>query len=626
LNVAKPHLRQSISDALNRIGEADGAEAFGQSATQLLSALGYASQKTLQLPTQPEAFARELGSLLASASTLDAARASLNDWSSVSFLFQLTDDELPALAAGQQSFFVGGGMQPHQIESFVFLALDLKHGAWSRSRLAQITRELNRLFPMPAVLLFRHADANLQAQMSVAVIHRRANKRDATRDVIESKVSIIKDVNLKAPHAAHLRILESLALSEVDDKFVPASFDALYKAWLNVLNVKALNDRFYKDLADWYYWAVLASTGVTFPPGQSLEDSTDPATKGRPTVALIRLLTRLIFVWFLKEKGLIPAALFDAKELAKLLVDAPDAHNNGRTGNYYQAILQNLFFATLNTETTDEDESGNKQRVWREASGPKRLEKYLIHTVYRYKSAFKDPDAAIALFRSVPFLNGGLFECLDKLVTPADLARNPDLASLVVHEGKQTVLRVDGFSERPENPLHIPNEIFFSDGKEVPELNTVFDTKTASTNHADYSKSSRATSSPSKKTPRLKKRLRSTLSFWAKSLKTCSRVTTRTPKRLLAKKAARSTHRAKWSTTWSTRRSWLIWSTALLLPMRAAPQSIRLPGAPSTKCSNWGPVQVIWTLNQVNRTSKRRLNPKSLPTPNHPSRRACAMP
>ncbi len=77
--MAKPHLRQSINDALNRIGEADGAAAFGQSATQLLSALGYASQKTLQLPTQPDAFASELGSLLASASTLDAARASLAD-------------------------------------------------------------------------------------------------------------------------------------------------------------------------------------------------------------------------------------------------------------------------------------------------------------------------------------------------------------------------------------------------------------------------------------------------------------------------------------------------------------------------------------------------------------------
>ena len=73
----------------------------------------------------------------------------------------------------------------------------------------------------------------------------------------------------------------------------------------------------------------------------------------------------------------------------------------------------------------DEDEDGNKQRVWRAPAGPKRLDKYLIHTAYRYKGDFKDPDAALALFRKVPFLNGGLFECLDKLVTPEDIKREP---------------------------------------------------------------------------------------------------------------------------------------------------------------------------------------------------------
>jgi hypothetical protein len=44
-------------------------------------------------------------------------------------------------------------------------------------------------------------------------------------------------------------------------------------------------------------------------------------------------------------------------------------------------------------------------------------------------------------------------------------------------EGNQTVLRVDGFSERPENPLHIPNELFFGDGTDEVDLNDVFGTK-----------------------------------------------------------------------------------------------------------------------------------------------------
>ena len=467
--------RQLILDALQAIAEATKAAALPDATRQLLSALGYASQKTLNLPSAPNEFAAELAGLLGEGRALNPERAGIADWRSAAFLFQLTDDELPALAAGQQSFFATGGMRAHQIESFVFIALDLNAGSWSRTRLALMTREINRIFPMPAILLFRHPDANDLPLLSIAVIHRRVNKRDALRDVIESKVSVIKDVNLQHPHAAHLRILESLCITAVDDKFVPSTFDALYIAWLKVLNVKALNDKFYGELAQWYYWAVLQETGVQFPPGQPVDDSNDPATNGRPTVAMIRLLTRVIFVWFLKEKGLVPAELFDLQALANILKHPPNEHAG--ESNFYKAILQNLFFATLNTETVDENGIAANLRTWREQTGPKRMDEYLIHTVYRYKSHFKDSDAAIALFRQVPFLNGGLFECLDKLVSPADLKRNPALTDRIVREGKQTVLRVDGFSERPENLLCVPNELFFSDGKEGVDLNTVFDTR-----------------------------------------------------------------------------------------------------------------------------------------------------
>lgn len=464
-------LRARIEAALQATTKGD----LRTSTLQLLSTLGYASNKTVDWPTQPKAFSNELDALLGDSKRLNAEAACLADWLSVSFLFQLTNDELPALAAGQMSFFSDTGVQPYQIESFIFLAVDLKAGNWSRTRLARITREINRLFPMPVLVLFRHPGHEQEPMLSLAVINRRAHKRDTTRDVMDGKISIIKDIDLRTPHAAHVRILESMALKQVSTKFVPSSFSELYKAWIDVLDVKALNERFYKELADWYYWALRAETGVCFPKGQPLDDSHDPATTGRPSVAMIRLLTRLIFVWFLKEKRLVPGELFDEKALANLLCIPP--HQQQREGNYYKAVLQNLFFATLNTETNAEDEDGNKQRVWREESGPKRLDKYLIHTVYRYKKEFKAPDEAIGLFRKVPFLNGGLFECLDKLVTDEELNRDHELAALVVSEGRQTVLRVDGFSERTENPLYVPNELFFSDGKEGVDLNDVYQTK-----------------------------------------------------------------------------------------------------------------------------------------------------
>ena len=85
---------------------------------------------------------------------------------------------------------------------------------------------------------------------------------------------------------------------------------------------------------------------------------------------------------------------------------------------------------------------------------------YNITSLYRYKRYFRDPDAALRLFETIPFLNGGLFECLDK--------PDPDDA--------ETILRIDGFSDREDNPLSVPNELFFSEPQAV-NLNAVYGTK-----------------------------------------------------------------------------------------------------------------------------------------------------
>ena len=56
-----------------------------------------------------------------------------------------------------------------------------------------------------------------------------------------------------------------------------------------------------------------------------------------------------------------------------------------------------------------------------------------------------DPDAALRLFESIPFLNGGLFECLDKPVGAISESRP--------HE---KILRIDGFSDREGQPASSP--------------------------------------------------------------------------------------------------------------------------------------------------------------------------
>ena len=302
--------------------------------------------------------------------------------------------------------------------------------------------------------------------LSLAVIDRRVHLRDASREVLDSRITVIKDVCSADPHRAHLDILAGLAFVNLGERHRPGNFRELYDAWITALSIQALNKEFYTKLAHWYFWAVKQ---VQFPQGGGAD-----ANK-RHAIAVIRLLTRLIFVWFVKEKGLIPPALFDRRRLRELLKDDPVT--NPEAGNYYLAILQNLFFATLNVKTGTEEQEARPRRRWasENKSGGQRGH-YLIASVYRHKELFKDPDAGLALFSTIPFLNGGLFECLDRELTDQDFQRNPELRALAVKEGSGWVLRVDGFSRRKDAQAMVPNKLFF-DGEPEADLNADLGTK-----------------------------------------------------------------------------------------------------------------------------------------------------
>ena len=207
-------------------------------------------------------------------------------------------------------------------------------------------------------------------------------------------------------------------------------------------SVEALTKQFYKDLFDWYQWAVDPASGVYFPNNTSTEDDDreDIETK------IIRMITRIMFVWFIKQKDLVPDKIFDADFLSTILKDFnPESKE---VGNYYNAILQNLFFATLNRAI--EDEQGNKRRF---ATNVKKD----IKTLYRYPEMFKiSEDEVVKMFSEVPFLNGGLFECLDKTKTI---------------DGVEQAYNYDGFSRndkkfadgRYRNRAVVPNILFFDE-------------------------------------------------------------------------------------------------------------------------------------------------------------------
>ncbi len=203
--------------------------------------------------------------------------------------------------------------------------------------------------------------------------------------------------------------------------------------------VDQLTKEFYSELSDWYFWAL---TRVRFP------DDEEKNEEKRNATMTIRLITRLIFVWFLKKKNIIPECLFEKTAVDEWL------NNSDSTGStYYKAVLQNLFFATLNFDPKE----GQRGFVeW----GKKGVLGYRYLRFFKRDAAEKFLDAC----KDIPFLNGGLFENLDKQPTSS----NP--------------VRIDCFSNLKENEprLAVPDDLFFSQ-EQIVNLSAFYDDKRKST-------------------------------------------------------------------------------------------------------------------------------------------------
>jgi hypothetical protein len=197
----------------------------------------------------------------------------------------------------------------------------------------------------------------------------------------------------------------------------------------DAFDVEQVTKAFYKELANWYFWAL---RHVRFPKDAPKESD------GHDHIGVIRMITRLIFCWFVKEKGLISGELFAQRRLDELLDGFAPEKDTRKDSVFYKAILQNLFFATLNTEMD--------KRGW-----VKDEQNFMAHSLYRYRDLFQKPGEALALFKNIPFLNGGLFECLDK-----DLGDN----------ARPRYVRIDGFSRRSDSQPVVPDFLFFGSERE----------------------------------------------------------------------------------------------------------------------------------------------------------------
>ena len=432
--------------------KAFGSKNFSEAGINLFSTLGY--DTSLQAPLDDKTYQDFKETYIEgspNAERFNEEKALVENWKSIDILFQLTNDSFT-----NQATLFEPSVNPYDPQSYLCFAIELNNSEYSKSHIANITREVNKLFSIPIIIIFKYVEC-----ITLAIINRRVNKRNSDRDVLE-KVTLIKDIFFEKPHRAHIEILFDMSLPQLSVEYQINNFDSLHKAWSEVLDTQTLNKRFYTELSNWYFWAIktVVYPGYEYEAERNSLFTKEEKLREHNAKNLIRLLTRLLFVWFIKEKDLIPDELFDEKSIKNLITSfEPEKFYRFEDIDvesksiYYKAILQNLFFASLNAE--------HGKRAFR-IDGQNQNATSLM----RYQRYHKNPEAFVKLIESkVPFMNGGLFECLDH---QDDELKGKKGGAVIDYE--------DGFSDRKDNELFVPDYVFF--GKEIKvDLSSEYDDK-----------------------------------------------------------------------------------------------------------------------------------------------------
>lgn len=246
----------------------------------------------------------------------------------------------------------------------------------TRSQLAEITRAFNRTFPYtPVTIIFKYDNL-----ISFANSERIQYKQEWREGEKIGKVTMLKDVNTQNPHSAHKKILYGLTINrqKID------SFKLLYNYWQSVFSLQALNNQFYSDLQDWFYYA---SQNIKLPYKPDYINEKENIKN-----FLVRLLARTMFCWFVKEKGLIKTELLELNDWQQnkyKLTNDIDDKNFLESNSYYRGILQNIFFNALNQK----EKKSTKDFGW---------------------TKYWNPDFKVEWLTNIPYLNGGIFDKLDE--------------------------------------------------------------------------------------------------------------------------------------------------------------------------------------------------------------------
>jgi hypothetical protein len=269
----------------------------------------------------------------------------------------------------------------------------------TRTQLSDLTRAFNRASKsLPVVVLFQYNDF-----LTLATSERITYKQPWREGEKIGKISLLKDIDTLNPHTGHIKILDNLAL-----KPGVRDFNGLYDQWREVFNVQLLNRNFYKDLSAWYYYAVSKIKLPDIP--DAYAGRANPEEENIKQF-VIRLIARLIFCWFLKEKEQLIAPelleLFDHQGNPRYFITKEDEKTFLKANSYYGGILQNIFFNCLNKPMNyPKGRLKPSDYAQYDPTGRTKTEKKLDYCCKHYLKEKFDYD----LFNSIPFLNGGLFD------------------------------------------------------------------------------------------------------------------------------------------------------------------------------------------------------------------------
>lgn len=251
------------------------------SSLRLFEILGYNTSRRFRL--SENTFRGFKNEFLTNGQRFNEDKALVRDWQKIELLFQLSSEEMQQAEAE----FGKKKIDRSSPASYLFFAIELQGKHPRRSQLANIAREINKIFPMHVFLLVKHGN-----QLSLALIDRRPHKLDAQRDVLE-KVTNLYCISIEKPHPGHLQILHSLSLeslrAEAPKKKLETFADLQY-GWRKVLSTQVLNRQFYLD-----YQTLSRGIIQRIHPRQVVG-------KAQAHQGVLNLLNRIMFIYFVQKK------------------------------------------------------------------------------------------------------------------------------------------------------------------------------------------------------------------------------------------------------------------------------------------------------------------------------------